>query len=456
MKMKKLYLLTITMWVLAGNTQAQIQLPSTVRAHWDQLPAIAQDYLTTLESWSAPAIMKQQSKSPVAASLDSTITYDIFDIGGGNTILTPVMRDDYFYISPNSHYITTSGHDGNSWYNLDRVRLTYDDLGRLLVSIAETYDAEFGIWLPDSRFRVYPYNLSNTLMDSLLVEGWSKELNTWERLLTVKNAFDIEGRFVESVSDLKLDSILISFKDVYTYDVDGKNTSIETFLLLEGVEIPAGIEVLEYDLGLLWRSTSSVYDEFGMPIPTDRVEYTYIFNVWFLESVKTLVRDDISEEWTETSLTFHTYDMYGRTTSVEYTTYPMEPGELTERTVEAFEYRDDHQISVVINSEFDHVSESYVPQDITFYFYDEITSSIGPEPVVHQLTFGPNPTHGTVQVYFEEEATVDVLSMSGQVLMQLNRSHGTHRLDISDLPAGNYILSLRTQGSTFVGKLVKL
>jgi hypothetical protein len=40
--------------------------------------------------------------------------------------------------------------------------------------------------------------------------------------------------------------------------------------------------------------------------------------------------------------------------------------------------------------------------------------------------------------------------------MQLNRSHGTHRLDISDLPAGNYILSLRTQGSTFVGKLVKL
>ena len=91
-----------------------------------------------------------------------------------------------------------------------------------------------------------------------------------------------------------------------------------------------------------------------------------------------------------------------------------------------------------------------------------VTTSIGPELEKEQFSIYPNPSTGEIQLAsslgFEQEAQVNVFSLEGKLLRKDTLPVGAkeHSLDLSNLGAGFYIVSLRSKGKTASKKVVIL
>lgn len=91
-----------------------------------------------------------------------------------------------------------------------------------------------------------------------------------------------------------------------------------------------------------------------------------------------------------------------------------------------------------------------------------VTTSIGPTLVESQFSVYPNPSTGEIQLTsslsFGQEAQVQIFSLEGKLLRKGDLPLGAkeHTLDLSDLGAGFYLISLQTGGKIASKKIVIL
>ncbi|MCB0636544.1 MAG: T9SS type A sorting domain-containing protein, partial [Lewinella sp.] len=114
-----------------------------------------------------------------------------------------------------------------------------------------------------------------------------------------------------------------------------------------------------------------------------------------------------------------------------------------------------------VTASFDHVQTSppYVPSMPAPIRPDVPDSE---EDQALSLVVYPNPTSGQLTVnlsaFLEQEATLEVLDLNGQVILQRRLGvieHSTERLDLNARPAGLYFVRLRTSdGTTVVQRVV--
>jgi hypothetical protein len=74
------------------------------------------------------------------------------------------------------------------------------------------------------------------------------------------------------------------------------------------------------------------------------------------------------------------------------------------------------------------------------------------------VTVFPNPSKGLLMVNLKEstDAMLSVISMNGQLLKQFEiRNDSSTQLNISDLPAGIYLLNIQTDKKVAMMKIVK-
>ena len=76
-----------------------------------------------------------------------------------------------------------------------------------------------------------------------------------------------------------------------------------------------------------------------------------------------------------------------------------------------------------------------------------------------ELTLYPNPTHDRVTVVLKgmdgSSAQARLVATTGAILQQCKLAEGIHELDLSELPAGVYLLQLSTANVSQTWKIIK-
>ncbi|TXK36600.1 T9SS type A sorting domain-containing protein [Pontibacter qinzhouensis] len=87
--------------------------------------------------------------------------------------------------------------------------------------------------------------------------------------------------------------------------------------------------------------------------------------------------------------------------------------------------------------------------------------AVGPAATIPVLTLFPNPTTGLLYLhteYVDLNTILEIHDMLGQTVLStgIKKIDGTHTLDVHQLPAGTYSLTLRSEHATVKGKFIKV
>lgn len=86
--------------------------------------------------------------------------------------------------------------------------------------------------------------------------------------------------------------------------------------------------------------------------------------------------------------------------------------------------------------------------------WDCMESSVGLEVQKHvEVELYPNPANGVLNVELQEPARLEIISLSGSLMLHRKLDAGLQKLDVN-LPAGVYLVRVRTEASSFTQKLV--
>lgn len=385
-----------------------------------------------------------------APRLDSTITYHGYDLNQQDSM--PLFRNIHTYPQPEMEVVTEYFFDLDHWVPLSRTTLVSDDLGRLVDALAMIYDEATGTYMPDSRIVFYPFENSMTEADSFFVYGWASELKDWHRLLAVWNRFDGAGRLKESLSSTELFEFPIVFLDRYYYNNDDQLTGIESFNIDGGEEYPASRESFWYADDLLQYSITETSDGANGFIAESKIEYTYTPSRKE-ELVKSFVMDFEASDWQLTQVIGYVYDVEERVTMREETNATDQGA--WQRSLSTYDYFKDDHLASQSNLSYDNVSEEWILEDKTYYYYNETTAYEPVDPIsIEMLRMWPNPATGSVQLDLQENASIHVFSPSGQLIRRIETTNGNHVLDVSELPGGTYYVKAKTNEIYYSGKLI--
>jgi hypothetical protein len=429
-----------------------------------QLPPSLQDYtinwgnhvtqMMDAVGFELPATKSSFGENPglsyraVELQLDSTITYSGYNILTPDSI--PVLRNVHTRPQSNKEVITEAYYAFDHWSALSRTELVSDNLGRLIETVAYTYDEANMRYMPDSRIDVYPHGNSIDLVDSFFVSAWSEVEKDFVRALSVWNTFDVSGRLLESLSAIEFFEIPIVFIDRYHYNPDGHNTLIESFIVDGGQEIPAGRQELFYENNLLSIVTTLISDGIEGFVPETKTTYSYT-TAKKEELIQLFGFDLEKNDWKLQQVDGYVYDEIDRVKQHEEVIFD-EQG--ISRHLTSLEYELDEYLSVVAGHVYDNIQERWILEDRKFYYYDAL-SAVDPHTITDKALFlYPNPSQGTVQIKLTGKVSAHVYTLSGQVIRSFYLAPGEKLIDLSDLPAGLYQVRARSDEDYYSGKLI--
>ena len=440
-------------WAMS-QTFAQHQLAPSAESHLVNWTDGVKKLLTTAGFESSSLQKTQGLQTRSEWQLDSTLTFFAYDPTGTQDS-TPLFRTLHTYVpSMGTEVVAEFRYEWDEWIPQTRTVLISDDLGRLTDTYSANYDPASDTWTLDSRLELYLRGNSPDLVDSMFVLAWEPGINDWVRLMSTWNSFDNEDRLTESLTLFDVFGLPLLFKDVYTYDANGDNILIESFLTDNGVDIPAGKRELTYENHHVTSVTYFGDDGFGGLLPLDRITYTYT-GFWKEETVNTYVWDSSTNDWLLTQTSDFGYDPEQRLAAKVTTTFNPEEGMTMDRST--YSYLEGEYLALEANYTFDFDLDEFVLLDRKYFYYSGgPVSEVPNEPVaVEALGMSPNPTAGFVRIQLKEEARVLIFDMQGQLVRRFNLQPGHERLDLYDLPAGIYLLRAQTNGGLYAGKLVK-
>ncbi len=455
----KTFYLPALLWALAlSQTFAQKQLAPSAAAHVANWTGNVKNLLQ--EAGFETSYLKYRPQNPESVQnrselqLDSTILFFDYD-PTGSLDSTPLFRTVHTHFPQmNTEVVVEDQFDAGIWNPAFRTTTIKDEKDRTVGIAAAYFDLASNAWVPDSRIEIFPRGSSLELEDSVFVDAWSIDLNDWVRLMTIHNQFDAAERLKLSITTIDFAGQSLQFKDLYTYDSNGDNTIIESFLVDSSGDIPGGYQELTYENHLVTSITIFNGDWQSGMIPQDRITFNYNAS-WHVETTRTYVWDIDQNEWLEVLGEDYGYDNQNRLVEIVTANF----GENNENYIEriTYAYREAEYIHLESNYYFDFDLDEFVLIDRKYYYYSGDTVSETPhEPVsVKPLVVSPNPASGTLRIQLTEAANVQVFDLNGRLVQQVKLQPGQMMLELHNLPAGIYQLKAVTAGGNYAGRLVK-
>ena len=449
--------LCLLLWsgTLLQSLSAQSRLPAGLeRYRADLSPVLLRALERSFPDFSAPTKSGVITKSfDDEMFLDSTITYEPFDVGGGNTVMIPITKTTYVQTNDTVLTVRESEINGENWEYVSEIRLTSDPLGRDWRQVAFRWDADLGTWIPDSRSENFFRGNSDEVLDSMYVEAYVEIPGVWERILTTNNTYDDEDRLVEGKIAVVLDELeeSLTFLNTYGYNEEGDNDVVITSLLLGADTMPGSRTDMMYEDHKMTEALVSVMDNGGNFIPQNRVTYSYTAD-GLQDSIVTYDWNEVNEDWTPAILDNYDYED-GLLTDHFSTNY--EPGGDHFMTWETSTYVPGTEyVQETKTFEYDHDAETYVPTESTTYFYSEATVSTPPVAVGASLKVWPNPAGDFLRVNFDEPAILHLFDQSGKLLYHRQYVPGED-IGLAGLPSGMYQVSLTTRSAQHRARVIK-
>ncbi len=382
--------------------------------------------------------------------LDSTKTAQYNGLTAPGDSL-PFSRSTYEYLSADTKIETNFLYDNDGWQPLNRTTLIQDEQFRLVSAFTEAYDPVTRAFLPDSKIDIFPHGDSQDLLDSLFVHQWDAQMPGWRLVLATRNTFAGQDRLWESTSSLDVLGTMNTFVDVYSYDANDDNHLVETFAVEGTAERLIGRTDRKYADHRLIEETEYAYDGFDYQARRRTNRAYTLFG---------MVRKNMEFEWNNTIGNWrlaivhdYAYDNQQRLSS-KYATY-LKPDGYEERDVIAYAYVEDENLRQETLLRWDDDLFDWVLNSKKHYYYKGLVPTRPTPQPVQALPISPNPTTGIARLQLEEEATVQVFDLSGQLLQSRVMQPG-ELLDLTQLPTGTYLVTAQHPAGLFSGKIVKL
>ena len=386
-------------------------------------------------------------------TLDSTITYEPVDAGGGITTNVPVSRS---VITREGNLLTTreSSFDGNTWTPVSEVRTIRDGLGRDRLQVILSYDADAGTWVNSLRLESFFRGTSSELLDSVKIDLYDEAAAEWEPAIYLINTYD-DDRLLETASAFYLSPLVdpVITVSVYLYNEEGDNDEIYSGVV-EGTDtVPAGLTRMTYEDGRVTEVVTSYPDlDEETYVPDERITYTYTA-AGQEDSITTYLYDYDTEDWEAISLEDYDYDAEGRLSDEYVITYQLD-GE-HDMTRESYTYvPDTDYVSESEYYEYDYATESYVLLQSTTYFYSGDLTSTPPLVEEAVLRAWPNPATYSLRIDYAEPAAMRLYDQSGKLVFRGQYLPG-RAIDVAGLPSGIYLVSLVTRTAQYRVRVVK-
>ncbi|MCC6461100.1 MAG: T9SS type A sorting domain-containing protein [Saprospiraceae bacterium] len=382
-----------------------------------------------------------------ALLLDSTVTY--FNYSANDS--TPQFKSVFSYPSDVLSVETTYANQSGQWQPYSRSAQHFDALGRTIRVLSETYHPTKA-WIPESRLEVYPHGDSQFQADSFIVSVWDTTATAWLLALQNSTSFDNQDRPVV-IFTLFNEFLGQSFAllDELEYDANGDNHLTIQSLQDQGVWIPFTRIDLEYEQHREVLQTSSLIIDEQTSFPQSRIETSYTPE-GLTSVVKSFSFDPISGGWTLDETTGYLYDAQNRVISqVDDIPSVSDP----ERNWIQYDYVEGENLRFEAHYLWDFAgTNSWVVTDKTFYYYGNTTA--GHEAVnAGPLPLAPNPSTGLVRLPALNKGLVTVLNTQGQAVQPAQTQLQDGLLDLSNLPAGLYYISVQDGANRQTGALVK-
>ncbi len=330
----------------------------------------------------------------------------------------------------------------NSWTNAGRIVQTYNAAG--LLTKLENFVWN-GSWQPGSR-QDYTYNSSNKL---IVKEAYNYINNAWEGVLRQQflYAFGFVSQITESV-----------------WDNGNWILSTQNVRLINGSATPARLE----QETTFYRDASNQNWVFNQ-----RVKYNYTNNL--LTAIESEKYDSTAQAWYNLSLRSNTYNgnaqlieeilqQYNPATNFyendarrvltyngnnlnDQITYYDNAGanSWVETKREQLSYN--QQDSLIYRLSENYVSNTFVPSEQFFFYYQDIPVGLTNYEHVDFVTLYPNPAVDKISLTLPEKMEAFALSiynLEGKRLWQRVQTSNTNdaTIDIASLSSGHYILQL--------------
>ena len=396
------------------------------------------------------------SKSFVAELvLDSTITYEPVDAGGGIVSDVPVSKT----VITREGSLTTTREwslDGNIWTPVSETQTFSDGQGRDRLEIVQLWDEDAGAWVNNLRVESFFRGNSADLLDSLQIDLYNESLAEWEPAIYLSFKYDDQDRLLENTSTFYLLPYPepITTVSLYRYNGEGDNDEIYTGVVQGTDTIPGGLTRIMYEDGLVTEFLT-LYpdpDDEETFVPEERITYTYTAGGQ-QDSIITYLYDYDTEDFEALSLEDYDYDAEGRLTDQYVITYQLS-GE-DDMTRESFTYvADTDYVAESKYYEYDYTTDSYVLIQSTTYFYSGDITSISPSAQSVALRAWPNPATEWLRVDLSEPATFRLYDQSGKLVSRGQYLPGRD-IELAGLPAGMYFVSLITPSARYRARVVK-
>lgn len=450
----KRFFLPVLSWTLAmSHLFAQNQLPLSIQdyaVNW----SYSVKQMLEIGGYEVPGphaefkLLNEIETHSEELQLDSTITYFGYGSSGDST---PLFRNVYTYPQPEVEVITEYFFDLEHWTALTRTTLIRDEQDRLVSAIAQSYDDASGMFIHNSLVEMFPHGNTDEA-DSFFVYAWNTEIEEYDRMLAVWNAFDDNNRLSESTSSIEIFEIPLTFLDRYSYLTEGDLNFIESYLVDEGTNILAGRQDFWYVDHLLTTATTLVSEGPNGLIPESKIEYRYT-GFRKEELIETYDFDHEKNDWRIIQVNGFAYDDEERVILQEDVV--LDEQGLWSRSQRTLTYvRDDYPAS---ESRFyyDDNLEAYVLEDKKIFYYDGLVAVEPEDPIIADAVFlYPNPSSGIVQVKLPGKVSVHIYTIAGQFVQKYYLAPGEHIIDLSFLPAGIYQVMAKSDEDYFSGKLL--
>lgn len=324
--------------------------------------------------------------------------------------------------------------------NYESTTFSYDRQGRLN-AVREYVAGEYEVI--DSIF----YNEQGQLVK---LAGWQKmSANNWKNVYYVDYGYDAAGNISSRTNYNNIDGWQLG--GVYSYTYNDQHQITLTILTMANT-IFQKIEYTYAD-GQLFEELWYSYNGYGVS-PDEKM--TYYYENGLLSHVDDSASDDEGRTWANNGRQIYAYDEYGNCT--EYHRYN---SERTETNRSEYEYETNLPLSTTqipwhpelerpktYQNVHAYTVEHWYTVDVDWvlqyvcdylYYYDNYTSIA--ERNEPQLSLYPNPTEGRVAIQAEQVQSTMVFNSVGQTVKTFG---ATSQIDLSDLPAGIYMLRVKT------------
>jgi hypothetical protein len=372
-------------------------------------------------------------------------------------------KTTYTYDNDNNlyQYITKYSSDGSNWANSARWTYYYDQNGDLYKMTNETWDSDESVWLDFSRnFLTRDIETGNLIL--MVSEYWDDEENYWEERLRQTyyyNDDDYMTSFVAKSWDDEEDRWKPVFSQVYTYLPAG---SEEIMVLNADINKPINdFQTTEDEIVVsISKHHSRSLSLMGIEVMLDSVLHTSDGDLEFTLTHNGITETIIShaggdgDNFINTKLSDRGID------SVANGIAPFLGIFLAENPLSAFLTTDPDGIwTLSIYDGAEGNTGALITWGLNFIYAE----NSGVEDVfTEDLTFKlfPNPANKVVNLQFavnsQQLSVLEIHDLNGRKLIENKNlpASETVQIDVSGLPSGMYMCSIRTENKSITKKLI--